>query len=114
MKKMTLKPSCGILSLYAAFYERMNGMQETTQTIYGKSIRLKSDLTTDRVDAVVKRLNTEMESVGQDRRSAYEEVLLLAALNMTEDLLALEAEYRQLADILDDDAFSDKDTETET
>ena len=33
---------------------------------------------------------------------------------MTEDLLALEAEYRQLADILDDDAFSDKDTETET
>ena len=26
MKKMTLKPSCGILSLYAAFYERMNGM----------------------------------------------------------------------------------------
>lgn len=89
-------------------------MQETTQTIYGKSIRLKSDLTTDRVDAVVKRLNTEMESVGQDRRSAYEEVLLLAALNMTERLLALEAEYRQLADILDDDAFSDKDTETET
>ena len=89
-------------------------MQETTQVIYGKTIHLKSNLPDDKVAAVIKRLNKEMDLIGSHGRLSYDDALLMAALNITECLLDSELENRQLADILDDDAFSDTSKETET
>lgn len=76
--------------------------------IYGRTFHLLSENDDSHVEAVVERLNDEMNVVAKSSRGrSYIDVLLLAALNVTEALLLKDKEINMLEDVIDNGGFGD-------
>ncbi len=76
--------------------------------IYGRTFHLLSENDDSCVKAVVEKLNDEMHTVAKASRGrSYMDVLLLAALNMTEALLLKDKEINMLEDVIDNGGFGD-------
>ncbi|MBD90047.1 MAG: hypothetical protein CL940_06905 [Deltaproteobacteria bacterium] len=75
-------------------------MQQHQITVMGKQIRLRSDSDPERIQAVANYVNEKIDDLadGPKTGSAAQQVLLLAALNMADEIFEVRAQHDELRD----------------
>lgn len=72
-------------------------MCKLTVEIFGETYALKGDLEAERVKKIAAMVDERMKQVSKaDSRLSPSKVAVLAALNLADDFLRLEHDYRQL------------------
>ena len=71
--------------------------------IYGTNYTMRTMHTEEQVGRIVDYLNEKMEEVGQYQpKLNYKDIAVLAALNITEELLNVKEDYNQLLEIINE------------
>ena len=75
-----------------------------TVEIFGEVYNLKGDLEPEKVKKLADFLDQRMRRIAQaNSRLSAGKIAVLAALNIADEYLRLEADYRQMLDMLKDD-----------
>ncbi len=76
---------------------------KVTVNIYGSNYTMRTAYTDEQVEKIVDYLNQKMQEAGANQsRLNYKDVAVLAALNITDELLSVKEDYKQLLEIINE------------
>jgi cell division protein ZapA len=82
----------------------MNNKNKVTVEIFGETYALKGDMDVEYVKKLAKMVDVQMRAIAKsNHRLPIAKIAVLAALNLSDEYLKLEKDYKQLIDMFKDE-----------